>query len=271
MKIQVLLKSIISLLMMISFQVLFAQNYQSAHPYSDPKLLQDFLCSEVVYPEQALNQGIEGKVVLSFIVEKDGSVSQVRVQEKVVPELDAEALRLFRMLLWEPAVSLGQPVASENEFPINFNIKKYNKHCKTRGYITSEYPFAPVDTSNNVYDYSLVDKKPYPVFDEKNMKLETFIAKNIKYPETAYRQNLSGKVSLRFVVELQGRVSNIKVLSPVGGGCTQEAIRLLQLIRWMPGIKNQVAVRTFMNLDIQFNLPEDSDMNMFENGQMNAN
>ncbi|MCK9400702.1 MAG: energy transducer TonB [Bacteroidales bacterium] len=249
----------------------FSQSYTPAHPYSEPKLLQDFLCSEVTYPDKALDQGIEGKVVLSFVVGKDGSISQVRVKESAGPELDAEARRLFSLLLWEPAVSFGQPVASEIEFPINFNIKKYNKHCKARGYTTPDYPFYPIDSSNVVFDYPEVDKKPYPIFDEKGMNLASFIAKSIKYPEVAYKQSLSGKVTLQFVVELHGRVSNIKVVEAVGGGCTQEAIRLLQMIRWMPGIKNDTAVRTFMKLDIEFKLAENSDMEMFENNQMNSN
>jgi protein TonB len=103
------------------------------------------------------------------------------------------------------------------------------------------------------------------------MTLMKFINGNIKYPETAYRQNISGKVTLRFVIEPQGRVSNIKVIQPVSGGCTQEAIRLLKLIKWMPGIRENMAVRTFMNMDINFKLPEDSDMKMFENSQMNSN
>jgi len=262
--------TLLLLLLTISL-ISFGQSYTPARPYTEPKLLEDFLCAEVTYPPEALKKGIQGKVVLAFNVEKDGSVSNVRVTEKVSPELDAEALRLFRMILWEPAVSLGQPVYSENEFPVDFNIKKYNKHCKLRGYETTEYPFKPVDTTNIVYDYFKVDKKPYPVFNEKGMKLDSFIAQNIKYPETAYRQNLSGKVSLHFVVEPQGRVSNIQVLSPVGGGCTQEAIRLLNLIHWMPGIKSNMAVRTFMNLDIEFKLPEDSNINMFDNGQGSNN
>jgi TonB family protein len=249
----------------------FTQSYSPAHPYSDQKLLQDFLCSEVIYPEKALEQGVEGKVVIAFRVEKDGSISNVRIKQSAGPELDAEAGRLFSMLLWEPAINLGQPAASENEFPIDFNIKKYNKHCKARGYMASEYPFSPVDSSNIVYDYAATDKKPYAVFDEKGMKLGTFISKNIRYPEVAYKQSLSGKVTLEYVVELHGRVSNIKVLAPVGGGCTQEAIRLLQMIRWMPGIKNDKAVRTLMKIDIDFKLPEKSDMEMFENSQMNSN
>jgi len=257
-------------LFMLMGPVAISQSFKSAQPYSEKKLLQDFLCSEVVYPDDALEQKIEGKVVMSFIVENDGSVNKVRVKQQVSPELDAEALRLFRMLLWEPAISMGQPVASENEYTINFNIKKYNKHCKQRGYTSSTYPFQPVDSSYIVYEYSQTENKPIAVFDEKGMRLKDFIAKNIKYPETAYRQNLSGIVTLGFVVEPHGRVSNIKVLQDVGGGCNQEAIRLLQMIKWMPGIKDGKAVRTIMNIDIEFRLPEESDMNMFESGQMQS-
>jgi TonB family protein len=259
----------VAILLLLNFPpVIRSQSLVPARLYGENHLVQDFLCAEMLYPSDALEAGIEGKVELDFIVEKDGSISQLKIAKSVSPGIDREAIRLFRMLLWEPAISLGQPVASENEFIINFNIKKYNKHCKQRGYEESPYPFQPVDTSYAVYDFQGTDKKPFPVFDEKGMRLETFIARNMNYPETAYRQNLSGKVSLRFVVEPSGRVSNIKVEQPVGGGCTQEAIRLLQLIRWMPGIKNDMAVRTFMTMDISFRLPDDSDMNMIQGGQM---
>jgi TonB family protein len=248
----------------------FSQTYTPSHPYSDQKVLQDFLCAEVVYPEDEISQGIQGKVIIAFIVEADGSVRNVRVKQSVSPELDEEALRLFGMVLWEPAISFGQPVASENEFPVDFNIKKYNKHCRQRGYELTEYPYEPVDTTNFVYEPAKTDKKPHALFDEKGMSLGKFIVQNIKYPETAFNQSISGKVKLRFVVEPQGRVSNIQVLEPVGGGCNQEAIRLLQMVRWMPGIKNEAAVRTFMTLEIEFKLPEDSDVKM-NDGQINSN
>lgn len=249
----------------------FAQVSKPAQPSSDQKLLQDFFCSEVVYPEKSLKEKHEGTVVLTFVVEQDGKVSDLKVRESVSPEIDAEAIRLFRMILWEPAISLGQPVASAREFDFKFNIKKYNKHCKERGYTITEPPFLPADSSLHVYGLTQVDKAPYPVFDDNRLTLKTFFEKNLRYPETAFRQNLSGKVSLQFVVEPSGRTSNIKVLVPVGGGCTQEAIRLLQLIKWMPGIKANNAVRTLTSLDIIFKLPEDSQMRMFENPQMPTN
>lgn len=246
-----------------------AQDYKPPRPFGDPNLLTDFFCAEVVYPPQELEKGIEGTVVLSFVVEKDGAVTGLQARQKVSPAIDAEACRLFRMLLWEPAISLGQPVAAMHEFPFKFNIKKYKKQCKERGYDSLVYPFRPVDTSLAVYQLTQVDKAPQPIFSEPSMTLARYIQQHIRYPETAYRQSISGKVTLQFVIEPHGRVSNIRTLVPVGGGCTQEAIRLLQMIRWMPGIKQNQAVRTMTTLDIAFKLPEDSEMKMFENTQMN--
>ncbi len=252
----------------------FLMNAQSSRPvvtYGEANLVQDFLCSEIVYPEDALKAGTEGTVILSFRVESNGKVSNITVRKSVSPELDAEATRVFRMLLWEPAISLGQPVASNSEFPVKFNINKYEKHCRERGYVDIEPPFSPVDTTLDIFELSQVDKPPFVVFEEKGMTLAKFISTNIKYPDLAYKQGISGKVSLRFLIEPHGRVSNIKVIEPVGGGCTQEAIRLLGLMKWMPAVKSGVAVRCFTKLDIEFKVPEGSDMKMFENSQMNSN
>jgi protein TonB len=257
---------------LIFFQLnITGQNYIPSRTFGEENLVQDFLCSEVTYPPGALEKGIEGTVILEFQVTESGLVKDLKVKQSVSPEIDAEAIRIFRMLLWEPAVKLGSPVTSIQEFSIKFDIKKYQKHCKLRGYEHTEFPYLPVDSSGIVYQSNEVDKPPYAIFQDKTMTLTKFINSNIKYPETAYRQNISGKVGIRFVLEPQGRVSNVKITQPVSGGCTQEAIRLLGLIKWMPGIKDNMAVRSFMNMEINFKLPEDSDMKMFENSQMNSN
>ena len=99
------------------------------------------------------------------------------------------------------------------------------------------------------------------------MTLSKFIYKNIVYPNMAFKQDISGKVTLKFVVEPTGRISNIIIDKPVGGGCSQEAIRLAKLLRWMPGIKNKMAVRTNMSLDITFTLPSDTQNQINQNSQ----
>jgi hypothetical protein len=59
---------------------------------------------------------------------------------------------------------------------------------------------------------------------------------------------------LKFVVVPSGRISNLLTEKTVGGGCTEEAIRVVKMIRWIPGIKNQAAVRSWRTLDITFDI-----------------
>jgi TonB family protein len=245
----------------------YGQSYIPAKPFGDNKLVNDFICSEVVYPPSALENGEEGKVTLSFMVDESGVVSRIQVKSGVSPEIDREAIRIFRFLQWEPAIRLGNPVSSEDEFTFKFSVKKYNRHCKQRGYEQLEFPYQPVDTSYTIYDLDQLDRSPEPIFGEKGMNLEKFIVNSLNYPEAAYKQNISGKVTLSFVIETHGRPSNIVVKKPLGGGCTEEALRILKLIEWMPGIKDNMAVRSRIELNITFILPNDSDTKVFDNNQ----
>jgi protein TonB len=128
------------------------------------------------------------------------------------------------------------------------------KWVKKRGYKHYVFPYEPVDESNIVHKMLDVDQPPKPLFDSKNFNFSNFIANNLIYPEAAFKQNISGTVKLNFVVETSGRISNIIIDKAVGGGCTEEAIRVIKLMKWNPGILEGKAVRTFMCTDITFNL-----------------
>jgi TonB family protein len=251
-----------------STQSIDAQNSSPAQPYGDSKLVNDFVNNEMVYPEAAFQKGIEGIVSLQFLVDEKGEVKDLRIKEGVAPSLDAEAIRIFRMLLWEPATRLGNPVASENEFQVKFNIKKYKRILKNRKNNQVDVQNYPADTSLHIYKSKELDQAPKPVFSDRNMNLKKFLTENLKYPDDAYRQSLGGTVSLGFIVEPNGHISNITIEKPVAGGCSQEAIRLLQLLNWSPGIKGNLAVRTSLHLDITFRLANDGNHQIYDNSQI---
>ncbi len=69
---------------------------------------------------------------------------------------------------------------------------------------------------------------------------------------------MSGTVKLKFVIEPSGRISNIEVDKALGGGCTGEAIRVIRLIRWNPAVFNEMAVRSWMCLEIAFDIAKKS-------------
>ena len=82
-----------------------------------------------------------------------------------------------------------------------------------------------------------------------------YLAQNIKYPQLARENNITGKVYVEFVVEKDGSVSNVKVLRDIGGGCGQEAVRVVKSMpKWSPGKQRGKAVRVQYRLPVNFNL-----------------
>ena len=85
--------------------------------------------------------------------------------------------------------------------------------------------------------------------------LYKYIGENIKYPPTARQSSIEGKVYVTFVVEKDGSIANAKVLRDIGGGCGQEALRVVKSMpNWKPGRQHGNAVRVQFNLPISFNL-----------------
>lgn len=82
-----------------------------------------------------------------------------------------------------------------------------------------------------------------------------FLKKNLKYPRQATRMGISGKVFLSFIVDKQGVISDIQVLRGIGGGCDEEAIRVLKASpKWNPGKQRGRAVKSRMAFTIDFKL-----------------
>ena len=94
-----------------------------------------------------------------------------------------------------------------------------------------------------------------PEFPGGMQKLAEYLAKNIKYPQMARESGIQGKVFITFVVEPDGSVSNVQVLRSLGGGCDEEAVRVVKSMpKWKPGKQRGKAVRVSYNLPVNFKL-----------------
>ena len=83
-----------------------------------------FLSKNVVYPTIASENGIQGRVMVGFVVERDGSVSDVKVLRGVDPSLDKEAIRVVKsMPKWKPGMQTGKPVRCRFTIPVNFRLR----------------------------------------------------------------------------------------------------------------------------------------------------
>lgn len=86
--------------------------------------LPQFLKTNIQYPKIALDSSIQGRVVVKFIVNIDGQISDIVVTKSVHPALDAEAIRLvMAMPKWKPGKSNGKPVKTYFTLPIKFALQ----------------------------------------------------------------------------------------------------------------------------------------------------
>lgn len=83
-----------------------------------------YIMENMKYPKQAMKEGIQGRVAVSFIVEKDGSISDVKPILSVHPLLNKEAVRVVKsMPKWTPGKQNGKPVRVRFNLPIMFKLK----------------------------------------------------------------------------------------------------------------------------------------------------
>ncbi|MFH1120867.1 MAG: TonB family protein [Bacteroidota bacterium] len=101
--------------------------------------------------------------------------------------------------------------------------------------------------------FTIVEESPqYPGGDEMRIK---FLQENIKYPQAAREASINGSVYLTFVVEIDGFITEVRVLKGIGGGCDEEAVRVIKLMpKWIPGKQRGKPVRVQYNLAVQFKL-----------------
>ena len=128
---------LIMILAVVSFTTAGAQNKAEAnsgkvyetsevmpeYPGGVPKLM-EFLSANVRYPVEAQRSKIEGRSVIGFVVERDGSISNVSVTKGSYPLLDDEAIRVVKeMPKWKPGMIKGKPVRVKFNLPIYFRLK----------------------------------------------------------------------------------------------------------------------------------------------------
>lgn len=110
-----------------------------------------------------------------------------------------------------------------------------------------------IETPVQAEIFTVVEEQPgYPGGEEARIG---FLQQNIKYPEEAKELGIQGRVFVTFVVEVDGSISDVRVLRGIGGGCDEEAIRVVKAMpKWVPGKQRGVPVRVQFNLPIKFTL-----------------
>ncbi len=214
--------------------------YKKPHFPGEDRGLHKYLRENLIYPEIAKQNKIEGRVVCKFIVKEDGKVDDIKVVKSISPELDEEAIRVIKLMHeWIPAEKEdGEKVTSYCMMPIKFILGENKPPEK---------------------ETVLEENKKMPSFPGGDSSLMEFLKRNIVYPRSAMEEKIEGKVVCRFVVDKNGKIGNIKVIESVSPALDDEAVRVIKKMpEWTPGEKNGERVTVYYRLPIRFNFTKNN-------------
>ena len=182
-----------------------------------------FLADSIRYPKIAVENGIQGRVICNFVVMKDGSVSDVQIVRGVDPVIDAEAVRVLKLMPdWKPGTQHGKAVNVRYTLPVVFSLAK--KESKI-----------VVDEPKRVEEKMLVETQLLPnvIFPGGQKGMMRFISEKIKYPAIAQENGLQGLVNASFRVNGAGTIIGAEVIDASEGMSTLNN-EVLRIIKEMP-------------------------------------
>ena len=215
--------------------------------------LMDYLRKDMKYPKEAQEKGIQGRVIVQFVVNKDGSICDAKVVKPVDPLLDAEALRAVNaMPKWTPGKQKGEPVRVRFTLPLSFHLADGTtpKASETKQATTAKVDESTVDGEEV---FQVVENLPeYPGGMNELMK---FLNQEVKYPTEAQEKGIQGRVIVQFIVKKDGSIIEPKVMKPVDPLLDAEAVRVVSAMpKWNPGKQRGQAVNVRFTLPITFRL-----------------
>lgn len=253
-----------------------------------------FISDNLKYPEEAQAKGIQGRVTVRFVVSKTGDIVTPEIIRGIDPDCDKEALRVISaMPKWLPGKHEGKNVNVYFTLPVIFklNIEKENVILLDGEEISEEELKLEAEKKANdknsawevkakvltdeeisgkygdkykgkvvteiIFEEGITDRASFPGGDEA---MNEFISKNIRYPMTAHKAGIQGRVAVRFLVRETGVLDSISIVRKSDPLLDKEALRLVKSMpKWIPGKKGGKAADTYFTIPIVFKLRQTRD------------
>ena len=200
--------------------------------------LNAYLAKNIHYPASAIKDGIQGRVIVQFVVQADGSVTDVNVIRGIDSSCDDEAKRVVStMPPWKPGKQNGKPVAVRFTLPITFRIDKTT---------------TPPSATDAEHVYEKADVMPAPGYD-----LREYLGQKLHYPARARMEKVEGKVTVKFIVDENGKIQSPQIVDSLNKETNDEALRVIRTMPdWKPGKQNGKPVKVYFTQPIVFKLPK---------------
>lgn len=232
-----------------------------------------YIVQNFKYPQEAIDKGIEGRVLAQFTINELGNVEDIRLRGPQDGELlEGEAERLISELpKFIPGKHNGKVVKVKYGIPITFKVPGSNKKPSTssaprKTVVKTSVPIIEEEVITNVIKFNKVQSIPQfkacsgasdvEKLNCFNERMISHIQRNFHYPSAAAKDNIEGKVWVTFIINKQGKVRNIKMKGPKDGELLEiEAKRMIsKLPDFIPGEQDGKAANVEYTLPINFRL-----------------
>lgn len=188
--------------------------------------------SQIRYPAEALKRGIEGRVVLSFIVERDGSVSTIELLQSPDRILSEEARRAVAASpRWTPGRQKGHLVRVRYMLPVDFSIPKEKAAAQEPGMTPPQFEGGDLNA------------------------FRSWAMQRLRYPAGAREQQTEGSVVATFTVGRDGRVDDIRIAGKPDPQLAEEVRRVVKASpAWSPATRNGEATTVTVTLPVSFRI-----------------
>lgn len=188
--------------------------------------------SQIRYPAEALKRGIEGRVVLSFIVERDGSVSTIELLQSPDRILSEEARRVVSSSpKWTPGRQNGHLVRVRYMLPVDFSIPKEKTTAQEPGLTPPQFEGGDLNA------------------------FRSWAMQRLRYPAGAREQQTEGSVVATFTVGRDGRVDDIRIAGSPDPQLAEEVRRVVKASpAWSPATRNGEATTVTVTLPVSFRI-----------------
>ncbi|MCD8177393.1 MAG: energy transducer TonB [Tannerellaceae bacterium] len=222
-----------------------------------------FINDHLQYPQEAQVENKSGSVGVTFTVNPDGNIDQIKEESGSYPILVDEVLRVLHLLpSFMPEKTLKNAIKLQYTMSVKFSLEKSPGDDDTiipLVYINEGKP-KKLSSLHWKHDDDLIFTvvEAIPEFPGGYEALLKFINEKLIYPKEAQELGLQGKVTCSFVVNTEGSVVNINIVKGVDPILDMEAIRVIkQMPKWAPGNPRGKPVRVLYTLPINFRLSQE--------------
>lgn len=181
-----------------------------------------------------------------------------RPESKITPPKPVKAPRQVKTKLFTPPIVTTDPIRPDEQMTQSRDLLNVAPGIANNDSgLVGDVPLQPRKPGTGIIDPP-ADPPSKPVVYVKQMPefmgdMGAYISSNLHYPENARANGIDGRVLVQFVVNEDGSVTDAQVVRGIGGGCDEEALRMVNSMpKWKPGKQNGMAVKVLFTLPIKF-------------------